>query len=124
MQIGDKKCIALENTDLNLCGQTSFDELLVILNEAKLHIDGDCGMVHLRHFMEAKPSVVLFGPTSKKFYEYSENINISANVCTGCEWVTNDWMNRCIKTDSSADCMNSLTAETVMNEIKKCKGLD
>lgn len=124
VQIGDKKCIALENTDLNLCGQTSFDELLVILNEAKLHIDGDCGMVHLRHFMEAKPSVVLFGPTSKKFYEYSENINISANVCTGCEWVTNDWMNRCIKTGSSADCMNSLTAETVMNEIKKCKGLD
>lgn len=119
VQIGDESCTVLENTDLNLCGKTSFAEMLVILANAKIHIDGECGMVHLRHFLSAKPSVVLFGPTNEDFYGYSENINISARPCgLPCEWLNSKWRESCLFSGAKPLCQQLLTPQNVYENMK------
>ena len=119
VQIGSSDCSAIKGCDFNLCGKTSFEEMLTILNDAKLHIDGECGMVHLRHFIDQRPSVVLFGPTNENFYGYKENINLSNRSCSlNCEWLGSEWRKKCIKTDDRAECMKELTPEDVFNKLR------
>lgn len=119
VQIGDKSCETIQNTDMNLCGKTTFSELLVLLKMAHYHIDGECGMVHLRHFLSAKPSVVLFGPTKKDFYAYPENINISSNICIGCEWIHERWRTQCLKTGDKAMCLKTIQPSFVIEKIRE-----
>lgn len=123
IQLGVSKdrCLDIPNVDINLIGKTSFSELLYLLSNSLLHIDGECGMIHLRHFLCAKTSVVLFGPTSPKTKGYKENINIRSDKCNCqfCEWLTGEnWQNYCIKTKTAkALCMNSITPQTVFNQV-------
>ena len=122
VQIGNSKNTMgiMDNTDINLVGKTTFEELLVLLKTATLHIDCEGGLVHLRKALNAPPSVVLFGPTSKDFFGYSSNINIKAeNACKiACEWVSNDWETRCIKTNSEINpCMQAISPEMVMEKL-------
>lgn len=113
----------LKNVDLNLSGKTTFKELLVILKHSKLHIDGECGMVHLRHFLCRKKSVVLFGPTDKSYAGYPENLNLSCSNCTFpcCEWlIGKNWQTSCIKTNSSIPaCMVVLSPDFVFKKLKE-----
>lgn len=104
------------SVDIDLVGQTSFEELLFILKKSLLHLDGECGYVHLRHFLtNAKgKSVVLFGPTSKTIRGYKENINIrndSACPLHFCEWIAGgNWHSFCLKDNSCrAACIESLS---------------
>lgn len=118
VQIGTENDPAMA-VDIDLRGKTTFNEFLVVLKNAKLHIGGESGCVHMRHFMGARPSVVLFGPTFKDFYAYNENINISSGVCPGCEWLHNSWREVCIKTGTfQSACLNKINAVDVMNKIK------
>lgn len=118
VQIGNSKDPQMI-TDIDLRGKTSFNEMLVILKNAKLHIGGESGCIHMRHFMGARPSVVIFGPTSMEFYAYPENINISSDICSGCEWLHNHWRECCIKTGTTKSaCLQDITATNVMNKIK------
>ena len=119
VQVGDKSCETIQNTDVNLCGKTTFSELLVLLKMAYYHIDGECGMVHLRHFLSAKPSIVLFGPTKKDFYGYPENINISSNMCIGCEWIHERWRTQCLKTGDNAMCLQTIQPSFVIEKIRE-----
>lgn len=122
IQIGDTNSTfgIMENTDMNLVGQTSFDELLVLLKTATLHVDCEGGLVHLRKALNAPPSVVLFGPTSMEFFGYPNNINIKAeNACKiACEWVSTQWETTCIKTNSDINpCMQAITPEMVIENM-------
>lgn len=118
--VSEDKCEKFENTDINLIGKTSFGQLKVLLKSAYLHIDSEGGMVHLRHALGGGKSVVLFGPTSKEFYEYSENINIKGNGCPiWCEWVKNDWNTKCMQSNDFIACMISIKPEIVFNIIKR-----
>ena len=106
--------------DKNLEGKTSLEETKVLLKNSLLHIDYEGGLVHLRHALNAGPSVVLFGPTSPNTYGYSENLNLRTTACNkSCEWVTNDWMTRCPRRINKHICMKSLTPDFVFEEIKK-----
>lgn len=117
VQIGAPDCTFINGCDFNLCGKTSFEEMLVILGNSELHIDGECGMVHLRHFINQKPSVVIFGPTNEKLYGYKENLNLSARPCPfSCEWLTNNWRNKCMA-NKQKTCMQQLTPEMVIRQI-------
>lgn len=119
VQIGTEKDPAMA-VDIDLRGKTIFNEFLVVLKNAKLHIGGESGCVHMRHFMGARPSAVLFGPTFKDFYAYDENINISSGFCPGCEWLHNGWREICIKSGCvKSACLEKITATDVMNEIQK-----
>ena len=120
VQVGADTCIQIDNIDLNLCGKTSFAEMLVILQNSLLHIDGECGMVHLRHFLGAKPSVVLFGPTNEKFYGYEENINMANRPCGGsCEWLHANWRDFCMFDGALPMCQQNLNPTNVFARIKE-----
>ena len=130
IQLGVSKdrCEAMKNVDLNLIGETSFEELLCLLSVADLHIDGECGMTHLRHFLSRKPSVVLFGPTSIRVKGYDENINLKSDVCKCefCEWVKgSDWQYFCLRSQNDeSPCMKTLKPEYVFNEVVKSRILE
>lgn len=123
VQLGSKSLAAFSNVDVNLVQKTSFVELLALLKAAKIHIDSECGMVHLRHALCKKTSVVLHGPTSVSTKGYSENINIRSTVCNCpcCEWLIGDkWQTFCIKTNSQVPaCMTAITAEEVFEKISE-----
>lgn len=115
--VSQERCLSISNVDINLVGKTSFSEVLWILKNSFLHIDGECGMVHLRHFLCAKTSIVLFGPTSPKTKGYKENINIRSDRCNCqfCEWLVGEtWQSYCIKTKNTKSlCMSSITPKNV-----------
>lgn len=120
VQLGVEYQSLCSDIDLDLRGKTEISELFVLLKNAKLHISQEGGMPIIRHFVKGGKSVVLFGPTDEKFFGFEENINISARPCnTCCEWLTKDWMKKCIKTGGCAECIQILTPELVMNEINK-----
>lgn len=127
VQLGVSKdrCEKLD-VDIDLVGLTTFEELLIILKRATIHLDGECGYVHLRHFLtEGKgKSIVIFGPTSNVIRGYPENINIrNDNSCELplCEWIAGgSWQSFCLKTkECRAHCVESVSPEFVHQESQK-----
>ena len=117
VQLGRTDTLEIEGIDLDLRGKTSFEELKNILKYALIHIDGDCGMVHVRHYLQGGVSIVLFGPTSPDYIGYPENINLRADGCPGfCEWISNDWQEKCIRGYKDLPCM--VKPEIVIEKIK------
>lgn len=120
--VSEDRCEHL-NADINMVGKTDYEMLINLLKGSCLHIDMECGMVHLRHFICQKPSVVLFGPTSPKLKGYSENLNLRSDICNCecCEWLVGDkWQTCCLKTRSdTAPCMEALTPDYVFEKIKE-----
>ncbi|MGL4942799.1 MAG: methyltransferase domain-containing protein [Thermoguttaceae bacterium] len=108
----------LVGIDVDLRGQTSFEELKFVLKNSALHIDGECGMVHLMHSLMGR-SAVFFGPTNIDFFGYPENINVKAkDACPlWCEWVTGDWQTRCLRGFDVPPCMEQLTPELFFDAI-------
>lgn len=98
----------LNFVDKNLLGKTSFAEMLCILKNSKLHIQQEGGLVHLRHFLSEKKSVVIFGPTDPEFYSYKENIIEKIVRCENCccEWMIPSWMNNCLLNSFNQNCKN------------------
>ena len=124
VQIGLENEPHISGSDINLSGQTTVDRLCFVLKESILHIDGESGLIHLRHALQGGRSVVLFGPTSPEVYGYPENLNLRTTACRyPCEWVTNDWQNRCPRRIEKNCCMTSLTPEFVFENIMK-RGLN
>ncbi len=125
--VSHERCRSIAGVDLDLIGQTSFAELMALESAAALHIDAECGIVHLRHFLCRKPSVVLFGPTSPKTKGYAENINIRASVCDCelCEWlIGHTWQSECVRNGTDvADCMEAITPDMVMQRLEEAEHL-
>src|SRR5574344_880016 len=120
IQLGRKDTYELKGIDIDLLGKTNFEELKIVLQNAKLHIDCDCGMVHLRHALGGGKSVVLFGPTDADFIGYPENINIHGESCGGkCEWRIPEWNTKYLYSNSAqAKCMELITPEYVSERIE------
>lgn len=115
--LGSKKDGDFPGT-IDLRGRTSFPVLKALLKGAALHVGGEGLMPHLRHFLHGGPSVVLFGPTSCRHYGYAENCNINGTLCPeGCEWISQDWQQTCIKGFSSCRCMDEISVSHVMEKI-------
>ena len=110
------RCPPLENIDMDLVGKTNLEQIKPILQHALVHIDGEGGMVHLRHALGGGRSVVLFGPTSSEFFGYSENENLVGGGCdVWCEWALNKWQEGCLRGSyETPPCMASITPEMVM----------
>ncbi|MCL2046783.1 MAG: hypothetical protein FWG88_10425 [Oscillospiraceae bacterium] len=106
----------IEGVDMNYLGDTDFEELKILLKNAFLHIDGECGMMHMRKAMLAGPSVVLYGQTPIEIYSYDDNLNIYTNVCMGCSKLFSGWKRRCLLKEPI--CMTSITPEMVLNVIR------
>ena len=120
-----ERCKTIPNVDINLIGKTNFSEVMALIKNSFLHIDGEGGLVHLRHFLCARPSVVLFGPTSPQNRGYPENINIRNTdcQCQFCEWIVGEnWQSYCIKSGTSAPlCMQSISPSLVIRKIEESR---
>ena len=123
--VSEERCPSFSAIDINLIGQTSLEDLKVVLKNATLHIDNEGGLTHLRRALTDKKSLVLFGPTDVKVYGYDNNINLKMPVCPiACEWLTKDWNTVCMKTNCSvASCMQQLMPEFVFAQIQKSEVL-
>lgn len=124
--IGSSREQAMDTTgaDMDLIEKTSLEEVKIILHKASVHIGCEGGLVHLRHAMGSGPCVVLFGPTNKYYYGYSENENLSAScnchLKTGCERIIKNYETLCLETGNSESlCMKSITSEMVVNKVKR-----
>ncbi len=107
--------------DLDLTGKTTCEELLALMKMALIHIGGEGGLVHLRHFLGGR-SLVFFGPTNPQVFGYEENENLCNNHCsTFCEWVTDDWYVSCIKKDV-AECMRNIKPADAFVAFEKMIG--
>ncbi len=118
VQVGMGSNSLLEGVTIDLRGKTNLDEIMILLRKSAVHLDGEGGLVHLRHFLKGGPSVVLFGPTSPEFYGYPENVNLSSGLCPkGCEWMTIDYEKQCPRGFSG--CRNSamIDPETVVEHL-------
>jgi len=108
----------ISSIDMSLLDKTDLESLKVLLKWSALHVDTDTGMMHLRSALRGGKSVIVFGPTSKEMLGYSENINVSAGICSPpCEWITPDWYTKCVRGDHA--CMKMVTAKMVMEQIRK-----
>ena len=113
-----ERCELIENVDINLVGKTTLEDVKVLLKNSVLHVDGEGGMVHLRHALTDKPSCVLFGPTDPKVFGYSNNINLRSTACPiCCEWLHDRWSEYCLKTGKEPACLKALAPEKIMKEI-------
>ena len=116
--ISEERCGLMKGVDVSLVGKTTMEEVKVLLKHAKLHIDGEGGLVHLRRALKGGKSVVLFGPTALEFYGYDDNINIKSDVCPHwCEWLANDWQARCLIDNNGHPCLHKLLPEVVVSKI-------
>lgn len=120
VQVGTEKNLSIKGVDEDLREKTSFEELMVLLRQASCHIDGECGLVHLRHFLQGGPSVVMFGPTNENFYGYTDNINMRSDACAGgCEWMTSTYNEKCPRGFSENKCLAELLPEEVFKQVIK-----
>lgn len=107
------------DVDLDLRDATSFEELKVLLKNTALHIDGECGMVHVAYVLGAR-SAVFWGQTQPAYCGYSENINVFAP--NGCPWPCgfsiNDWQTNCARGFEEPPCMTRLTPEFFFDAIR------
>lgn len=121
VQLGEsaEHCATLENVDVNLLGKTTWDDIKILLKHSTLHIDGECGMVHLRKALHAGPSLVFFGPTPIDFFGYNGNFNLHTGVCRHwCAELRDDWEYHCLKDLDKAPCMYSITPDMAMDSIR------
>ncbi len=88
-----------------------------VLKHAILHIDIEGGLVHLATQLGTK-CVVLFGPTSQKYYGYETNINLSVGDCHDCCGFYLD-IYKCARGLSRPPCMYELKPEFVMRETAR-----
>jgi len=120
VQLGEspEHCKRLQGIDIDLLGKTTWDDLKILLKHAALHIDCECGMVHLRKALHAGPSVVIFGPTPVELFGYSGNINLTSNVCKHwCAELSDGWEYHCLQGSKIAPCMQELTPQYVFSAI-------
>ncbi len=109
--------------DIDLCGKTSVEQAKVLLKNSLVHVDYEGGLVHLRHVLIGKTSVVLHGPTSVNRYGYPENVAIRTTECIkACEWSARDWLTVCHNESAPYICMNSVTPEYVSDVTLKVVG--
>lgn len=107
-------------TDLDLVGKTDLEDLKILLKHAWLHVDAECGMVHMRKALRGGPSVVMYGQTPREFYAYEGNINLSTDVCpVPCARLTDDWQWRCARGDERPACMYSITPQIAFEAIQR-----
>ena len=120
VQIGTAERLSIDGIDKDLRGKTSFEDAMVLMKQSSCHIDGECGFVHLRHFLNGGTSVVLFGPTDKNFYGYVENVNLVSDACPGgCEWMTAEYSTKCPRGFKDNVCLSGLAPEMVLSHVIK-----
>lgn len=118
VQLGRRSVDPIKGVDMDLRGDTSFEELKGLLKYSAAHVDCECGMVHLKHGLGGK-SLVFFGPTDIEFYAYAENVNICSDACKACEWLTKNWGDKCLRGFENPPCMAEIDVDAAAQRLKE-----
>ena len=118
VQLGGNTSTPFDFVDISLVGKTSIADLPHILKNARLHIDGETGMVHLANLTKT-PCVVLFGPSKAAYLGYSRNANIQSPFCGGCMNISKHWMTQCVLGyPPEKQCLASISPQQVFQAIQ------
>ena len=112
VQLGSRTSRPIPGVDLNLVGRTTLAESAWVQKNARAHVDGDSGLVHLARALHV-PAVVLFGPTDHEFFGYRENQNLCPTGCRNCWWSTPTWLARCPRGLAEPECLASILPDRV-----------
>ena len=118
VQLGGKNSPVYPEADVCLVGKTALQDLPALLSGACAHVDTESGLVQLAQYLNVK-SVVIFGPTDRKFFGYTKNINLSAGSCGGCMWSMADWMFTCPLGHAEPPCTAAVSVETVLSALRQ-----
>ena len=111
--------LPIDGVDFCLLGKTTIPELKAVLKNAVLHIDGDCGMVHLRRAMHGGANIVLYGNLPDNVYGYNEDYRVTSGVCNHwCAKLFDAWKCRCYK-GGIPECMTSIQPGWIADIIGK-----
>ena len=117
VQLGSKNSPHLPGVDVDLVGKTSLEELPALLNGARLHIDGESGLVQLTRWLNTR-AVVLFGPTAPSLFALHKNVNLSSEKCGHCMWLQGpSWHTDCILGHPACQNMVALTPADVLAHV-------
>ncbi len=117
VQLGSINSRKINDVDIDLRNKTTIGEAAWILKHSMLHIDGESGLVRIAHAMHTT-SVVLFGPTSKSFFAFDDNINLTSEVCGECWWTTQNWLSSCPRGLAAPECMETIEPKTVYQAVQ------
>ena len=121
VQLGSRNSQRIPGVDIDLVNRTSLPEAAWFIKHARVHIDGDSGLVHMARALQT-PSVVLFGPTDDQYFGYSQNINLTGSGCADCWWSTPTWLSRCPRGLPKPECMTAILPEVVFNAALQLLG--
>jgi len=110
VQIGVGENIS-EDIDINIIGKTSFDDLCSILKKSLLHLDCDCGCMHIAKALKTK-CLIIWGTSNADYISYDENINITSSICGGCYCIAR-YEYKCVLGYEKALCMSQIEPEFV-----------
>lgn len=109
--------LPIDGVDFCLLGETNIAELKAVLKNSVLHIDGDCGMVHLRRAMHGGPNIVFYGNLPDNIYGYNEDFRIVSDACNHwCAKLFDAWKCRCYK-GKKPECMTAIKPEMIADVI-------
>jgi ADP-heptose:LPS heptosyltransferase len=126
VQLGESGEAPMAGVDVDLRGQTSFDQTALVIKCAQAHIDTEGGLVHLAAAMGTR-SAVAFGPTPVSFFGYRQNVNVGPSVCGDCWWTTREWSMQCPRDLPEPECMTTQSgtaiAEAAVSLARRRKAL-
>ncbi len=117
VQLGGKDSEKIKGVDRYIFGE-SIEYAKYVLKGSLCHIDCEGGLVHLATQFGTK-CIVIFGPTPKHMYAYEQNINLVNEECNGCMGLHEDWAYECYMGYKMAECINSIRAKRVLEELEK-----
>jgi ADP-heptose:LPS heptosyltransferase len=116
VQLGTHAEELITGVSVDLRGKTTIQESAVVLKNALCHVDTEGGLVQIAQAMETT-AIVLFGPTSRDFFGYPQNVNLVASDCLSCWWSTEDWYVNCPRGFKQPICMHDFRAEDISKAV-------
>ncbi len=117
--VGTKDDFALgqflsENNDgiINLCGETSLNQLISVLSRSRLLVSNDSGTMHIMAALQ-KPQIAIFGSTSTV---WTSPINENAEVLTLRLNCAPCYKRKC--RFGHTDCLNDLKPEMIIDRVR------
>ena len=108
VQIGTSKTAgAIPDVDVSLVDKATLPEACWVIKHARLHVDTEAGLIRVASATET-PSISIQGPSATEFFHFAHSQPVQSPFCRGCYWVEFDWMTRCLRGFSRAECMYAI----------------
>lgn len=119
VQLGSKNSPRFAAADVCLVGKTPLADVPAILQGARLHVDGESGLVQLTRWLDTK-AVVLFANTAASLFALDKNVNLSAHKCGHCMWLEGpSWHTDCLLGYATCANMDVHTPQAVLEAVSK-----